>query len=189
MKFARASFIVFVFLTLLFPPFTSAQKYLFNRLDIATGTAPLGVAVADFNKDGISDFAVANGGSGTVSVFLGKTDGRFQAPSTLTTGSATAPTAIVAVDFNLDGKVDIAVTLNGANNIMVFPGTGTGTFNSPLAFGVGTGPTAMVAADFNKDKKLDLAVVNNTASSVSILMNNSTTSAISFTAGSTISPV
>jgi VCBS repeat protein len=187
MQFVRASFIVCFFFALLFTPFASAQKYLFNRLDSATGTAPQGVAVGDFNKDGISDFAVANSGSGTVSVFFGKSDGTFQAPSTLTTGSATAPTAIAAVDFNLDGKIDLAVTLNGANNVMVFPGTGTGTFNSPLTFSVGTGPTAMVATDFNKDKKLDLAVVNNTASSVSILMNNSTTSAISFTAGSTIS--
>jgi hypothetical protein len=187
MQALRVFLVACVVSALLFTPLASAQKYLFNRLDLATGISPQGLALGDFNKDGISDFAVANGGSGTVSVFLGKSDGTFQVPSTLTTGTATAPTAIVAVDFNLDGKLDLAVTLNGGNNVMVFPGTGTGTFNSPLTFAVGTGPTAMVAADFNKDKKLDLAVVNNTASSVSILMNNSTTSAVSFTVGSTIS--
>jgi FG-GAP-like repeat/Abnormal spindle-like microcephaly-assoc'd, ASPM-SPD-2-Hydin len=186
MQLVRAFFIVCIVSALLSAPFAFAQKYLFNRLDLPTGAAPQGVAVGDFNKDGISDFAVANSGSGTISVYLGKVDGTFQAPATLATGSATSPTAIVATDFNLDGKIDLAATLNGANNVMVFPGTGTGIFNTPLTFSVGTGPTAMIAADFNKDKKLDLAVVNNAASSVSILTNNSTTSAISFTAGSSI---
>ena len=187
MQAVRASFVTCLVSLLLFTSVAFGQKYLFNRLDVSTGASPQGVAVADFNKDGISDFAVANSGSGTISVYLGKVDGTFQTPSTLSTGTASAPTGIVAADFNLDGKVDLTVTLNGSNSVKVFSGTGTGTFNSPLTFSVGTGPTALVAADFNGDKKLDLAVVNNTASSVSILMNKSTTSSISFTAGSTIS--
>lgn len=187
MQLVRAAFLVCFTCALLFTPPAIAQKYLFNRLDVPTGSSPQGVAVGDFNKDGLSDFAVANTGSNTISVHLGKVDGTFQTPATLSTGAASAPTAIVAADLNLDGKIDLAVTLNGANTVMVFPGTGTGTFNSPLTFPVGTGPTAMVAANFNSDKKLDLAVVNNTASSVSILMNSSTTAAISFLAGSTIS--
>ena len=171
---------------LLSAPLAFTQQYLFNRLDLATGSSPQGVAVGDFNKDGISDFAVANTASGTVSVFLGKSNGTFQVPATLATGTASAPTAIIAADFNLDGKIDLAVTLNGADNVMVFPGNGNGTFGSPLTFSVGTGPTAMVAADFNGDKKLDLAVANNTASSVSILVNKSTTASISLSLTSTI---
>ncbi len=182
----RAAFIICFACAFLLTPSAFAQKYLFNRLDLATGTSPQGVAVGDFDKDGLSDFAVANTGSDTVSVYPGRLDGVFETPANLSTGSATAPTSIIAADFNLDGKVDLAVTLNGANNVMVFPGLGNGSFGSPLTFAVGTGPTAVVAADFTGDKKLDLAVVNNAAASVSILINNSTNSSISFTAGSTI---
>lgn len=186
MEVIRASVAACVISTLLSAPLAFTQKYLFNRLDLATGNSPQGVAVADFNKDGISDFAVANTAIGTVSVYLGKSDGTFQTPATLATGTASAPTAIIAVDFNRDGRIDLAVTLNGADNVMAFPGNGNGTFGSPLTFSVGTGPTAMVAADFNGDKNLDLAVVNNVASSVSILINKSTTASISFSPASTI---
>jgi FG-GAP-like repeat/Abnormal spindle-like microcephaly-assoc'd, ASPM-SPD-2-Hydin len=186
MRSLRILCAICVFALTLYAPTAFAQFYFFNRLDLTTGKSPQGVAVGDFNKDGISDFAVANSADGTISVYLGKPDGTFQAPTTLSTGAASKPTAVVAADFNGDGKLDLAVTLNGANNVMVFPGTGAGTFNTPLTFGVGTGPIALVAADFNGDKKLDLAVANNTASSVTILINNSSTT-ISFTTGSTIS--
>ncbi len=187
MRLLRISVIACFVIPVLFTPIGLAQKYLFNRLDVPTGTSPQGIAAADFNKDGISDFAVAHTGSDTVGVYLGKADGTFLAPSSTTTGSASAPTGLVAVDFDLDGKIDLALTLNGANNVIIFPGTGTGTFNTGLTLGVGTGPTALVAADLNGDKKPDLAVVNNTASSVSILMNNSTAGSISFVHGTTIS--
>ncbi len=187
MRSLRIFSATFLFALTMYTPTAFGQSYLFNRLDMATGKSPQGVAVGDFNKDGNNDFAVANDADGTISVYLGKPDGTFQAPSTLSTGSASAPTGIVAADFNGDGKLDLAATLNGANNVMVFPGTGTGTFNSPVTFSVGTGPIALVAADFNGDKKLDLAVANNTASSVTILINNSSSGSISFTTGSTIS--
>ena len=68
---------------------------------------PGGVAVSDFNGDGISDLAVTNGASGTVTILLGNGDGSF------TLGTApqarSNPGAIVAGDFNGDGKMDLAV--------------------------------------------------------------------------------
>jgi hypothetical protein len=166
-------------------PAALAQKYLFDRLEMATGHSPEGVAVGDFNKDGLIDFAVANNADGTISVYLGKPDGTFNAPVTYSTGTASAPTGLVAADFNGDGKLDLAAALNGANTVAILTGTGSGTFNAPVSFSVGTGPVALVAADFNGDKKTDLAVANYTASSVSILINNSTVTKVSFTAGAT----
>jgi hypothetical protein len=40
-----------------------------------TGSGPHGVTVGDFNRDGWPDLAVADGGSGTVSILINKADG------------------------------------------------------------------------------------------------------------------
>ena len=68
--------------------------------------------------------------------------------------------AIVAGDFNGDGKLDLAVTDSGGNAVLVLLGNGDGTFQPPITIAVGNGPDAIVAGDFNNDGKLDLAVAN-----------------------------
>ncbi len=47
-------------------------------LQLPSGFLPTALAAADFNKDGHIDFAVADKGNNTVSVFLGNGDGTFQ---------------------------------------------------------------------------------------------------------------
>ncbi len=53
---------------------------------LTTGTTPSAIATGDFNGDGIPDAAVANSGSGTVTVMLGVGDGTFSAGTTINTG-------------------------------------------------------------------------------------------------------
>ena len=50
------------------------------------GYEPLCVVVADFNRDGKPDLAVANGGSNTVSILRGNGDGTFAAAVNYATG-------------------------------------------------------------------------------------------------------
>jgi hypothetical protein len=161
-----------------------AQAYFFNKLELPSGKAPQSLAVGDFNKDGMPDFAVANNGDNTISVFLGKVDGTFEVLTPISTGAATAPSAIVSADFNGDGNLDLAVVLNGANSVAIYTGKGDGTFNAATSFATGTGPVALVASDFNGDKKSDLAIVNNTASSVTVLLNTSSGGTVKFSPAS-----
>ena len=49
------------------------------RTDYDTGKGPISVAIADFNKDGHPDLAVANQTDGTISILLGIGDGTFVA--------------------------------------------------------------------------------------------------------------
>ena len=164
--------------------FAPAQSYLLNKLELPTGKAPLGVAVGDFNKDGMPDFAVVNNGDNTISVFLGQANGTFQALTPFSTGTGSAPYAIAAADFDGDGKLDLAVARNGANDVAIFTGKGDGTFNAATTFAAGTGPVALAVADFNGDKKLDLAVANYTASSLTVLLNTTSGGNLSFSPAS-----
>src|SRR5262249_15773373 len=65
------------------------------------------LAVADFNRDGLADVAVANHDSGDVSVLLGRGDGTFEPQRRF--DATAAPFALDVGDFNNDGTPDLAV--------------------------------------------------------------------------------
>ncbi|HEY2015343.1 MAG TPA: VCBS repeat-containing protein, partial [Bryobacteraceae bacterium] len=132
----------------------------------------MSVAVADFNGDGVSDFAVANRNSNNVTVFLGDGSGGFSPASGSPFAVGTSPTAIAAADFNKDGKPDLAVANGGSNDVTLLLGTGSGTFvasgRSPVA--VGTDPISIISGDFNLDGLQDLAVANLDSKDVTVLL-------------------
>ena len=70
------------------------------------------------------------------------------------------PDAIVAGDFNGDGRTDLAVANSYDNDVSVLLGNGDGTFQTQVTYAVGSGPVAIVAGDFNGDGRTDLAVAN-----------------------------
>jgi hypothetical protein len=76
------------------------------------GAYPNSVAVADFNRDGIPDLAVANWGGHSVSVLLGDGHGGFSpaAGSPFPIGSAVGPAHLAVGDFNGDGAPDVVAT-------------------------------------------------------------------------------
>src|SRR5262245_29140801 len=85
----------------------NAQVYVFNGTKFATGDKPQSVKIADFNKDGNQDLAIANFNDNTVSVLLGAAGGVFQPRVSYAVG--TNPIAVALGDFNKDGKLDLAV--------------------------------------------------------------------------------
>ena len=122
-----------------------------------SGTA--GIAVADFNGDGVLDIAATNSTSNLVQILLGNGNATYTNNGFVSVGNS--PGGIVAGDFNGDGKSDLAVANATGNSIQILLGNGDGTFVSgpPIPVG-GVLPTSMVAADFNRDGKLDLAVID-----------------------------
>jgi hypothetical protein len=75
---------------------------------LATGQTPTAVAIADFNGDGIPDFAVTDPQTDSVSVYLGLGQGLFNTPFELPVG--TNPTAILAASLSGAALPDVAIT-------------------------------------------------------------------------------
>src|ERR1700687_3063564 len=171
----------------------------------SVGRNPSSVVVADFNGDGNLDFAVANQGDNTISVFKGHSKGGFAefpgSPFALTntsTVSEKGPVAMVAANFrsatnrsNNSPEIDLAVVNQTSNNVAILLSSVNANsniafaeaINSPIA--VGQTPVAIATADLNGDAVPDLAVVNQGDNTVSILLGSSNLDAtFSFATGS-----
>jgi uncharacterized repeat protein (TIGR01451 family) len=149
---------------------------LFTPTSFTADTGASSVATADFNRDGVLDLAVTNGGLSTVSILLGNTNGSFGAKNDLTVGAA--PAFVATADFNADGKLDVAVVNKNSNTVSVLLGAGNGTFAARTAstdFTVGTlpitSPSTVAIGDFNRDGKPDMAVTCTASAQLTILLN------------------
>ena len=148
-------------------------------LGAAGGRDPYAVAVGDFDGDGKPDLAVTNHAGSTVSILLNNTErdaagASYRLAATQAVGSL--PHALVAGDFNGDGKPDLATANIGDSSVSILLADGARDREvhfSVLSLAIeGLGPIAIAAGDFNGDGKLDLATANYFGGTVSILLND-----------------
>ena len=90
-----------------------------SRIQIDETSAPLHVAVADYNRDGLLDIArtMGDGTNGLLQILRGNGDGTFQAPNRYLVPppvSSRGGIMILAGDWNADAKPDIAFVEGGA---------------------------------------------------------------------------
>jgi Bacterial Ig-like domain (group 3)/FG-GAP-like repeat len=121
-----------------------------------------GLSTADLNGDGIADLVVASTGFsppnvGTLTVYLGKGDGTFQAPVTI--GLSIPATGVTIDDVNGDGKLDLVATSllgSGTTGINVLLGDGKGNFGVPIPGPPNASGITAAVGDFNGDGKKDI---------------------------------
>ena len=132
---------------------------------------PHGIAIDDFNWDGLYDVAVSNANAGTVAILMNRLDawGMLSPARTITVGGG--PTGTATTDFNWDGYADIVVTNSFSNNIAVLLGVGDGTFRNPEFFGTAGGPIFVSVNDFFTDGLPDVVTANAYSGVMSILIN------------------
>jgi hypothetical protein len=138
----------------------------------AAGPSPSSIAAGDFNSDNKLDLAVASGGGQNVSILLGDGAGGFAAPASVSTGGTAEGRALVAVDVNGDGKIDLAVANRQEGNVVVLLGDGAGSFNQSTAYNTGAAnPFVIAASDLNGDALPELLVGHETSQKISVFLN------------------
>ncbi|HEV2835468.1 MAG TPA: VCBS repeat-containing protein [Pyrinomonadaceae bacterium] len=109
--------------------------------------------IADFNRDGFLDLALAlgNGTNGLMEIRPGNGDGTFRAPTRYFVPPAQSSIGggtIVNGDFNRDGRPDIALPIVGASPALALALNSTGAATVQPAYGsVTANPSAVVSGN------------------------------------------
>jgi hypothetical protein len=158
------------------------------KVDFATGTQPIFVAMGDIDGDDLADLAVANYGSTTVSVYRNAgnsgsiTTASFVPKVDFTTG--VFPYSVSIGDLDGDGKADLVVANNGNATVSLYRNTSssgaitTASFAAKVDLTTGDAPTFLAMGDLDGDSKVDLAVANRFSNTVSVIRNMSSSGSI-----------
>jgi hypothetical protein len=128
------------------------------------GYQPADATSGDFNGDGRPDLAVVS--PGEIDIFINRGGTTFDR----TVIGGWPFTDITTRDLNNDGKLDLVVasgrwylfeTAGDPGRVLVLPGNGNGTFQTPVVYETGVyGTMSIVVGDFNADGKQDVATGN-----------------------------
>jgi uncharacterized protein (TIGR03437 family) len=151
-----------------------------NRSKDPLGTASQNTIITDLAGDGVGAIVGLDrrGAPGQVVVATANPDFSLRSAAGYPVGAN--PQAVVAGDFNGDGKHDVAVVYFGPLNnsapggVSLLLGNGDGTLQPAVNYPAGLGAIAAAAWDFNGDGKGDLAVLNNQDSTVTIMFGGAT---------------
>lgn len=150
---------------------TMAESFPLNSISL--GTEPTYMVEADFNGDGIPDFAMipVNNSVTSITVLLGKGDGTFTTVST-SFSAISAYSQMAVGDFNGDGIPDLVITPGSSGPLQIWLGNGDGTFTLKSSYAVSVGGPAV--GDFNGDGNADIAVIDNYSNqdSIAVLLGN-----------------
>jgi hypothetical protein len=153
---------------------------------VATGKVNYGVGgypwytplLADFNGDGLLDVVIPDDNFNIV-YLQGYGDGSFEAsvnyPLPNSFDQFAWSYSVATGDFNGDGFPDVVVGQRnnyGSTGMVVYLGTGDGTFPPGVSYGESASLSYVTVADFNGDGKLDIAATDSLSGTVQIFLGN-----------------
>src|SRR5215216_2665212 len=149
-----------------------------SRIQIDETSAPLHVAVADYNRYGLLDIArtMGDGTNGLLQILRGNGDGTFQAPDRYLIPppvSSRGGIMILAGDWNADAKPDIAFVEGGAGAPTINVLTNT-TGGAPPSLGMASlslNPTTVTGGN-SSTGTVTLTAIAPAATTVTITSNN-----------------
>jgi titin len=138
----------------------SAAQPTLERIPVVAGTTdavPRGVAIADFDGDGIADLVVGyrSARGGFVLVRLTDPDSRSFRAEPVREPLDFDPQLVAAGDFDADGRVDLAVEAAGSNTLTVLHGDGRGDFVRRSWLPVEGELSTIASADVNRPDGID----------------------------------
>lgn len=149
--------------------FGNGDGTLKSSITTPLGTTAYTVAVADLNRDGNLDAAIASNFD-DFAVLLGDGTGSFGSAVYYNTIQGFGN--IQAGDFNGDGTLDLALAgiASGQQGLSIFTGNGDGTFQAEEFYPAGKDISrGIVLGDFNGDHMIDIVVSDQDAGAIALL--------------------
>jgi hypothetical protein len=151
------------------------------------GSGPLGMTAMDFDGDGLTDLAVANGNDNTVTMYLNaSTSGvpNLIEQTPMNAPSGYYPQSLATGDLDGDGKPDMVMINSNLPDVIVYQNVSTVghltmTQLPPLAE-TGYGDNWVAIGDLNGDGKPEIVVAELSSSTLAIFPNTSSVGSISF---------
>jgi hypothetical protein len=145
-----------------------------DGLDTTTGVPAIrsvaqsvGVAAGDFLGNGRNSLVVVNRGAHSFTVLPGEGRGGFAEPQVALTTSTSdglrinnQPGAVVAGDFNRDGRLDLAVLMQDTGQVWVYTNNGAGAFAHTFTIPAGDEASGLSVVPGGGPGLLDLLVGN-----------------------------
>jgi len=143
------------------PDFVVADAGTITALDkpYAAGGTVKALALGDLNADGRPDIVSANGT--TLSALLAKADKTFAAAAATPILPQEQALDVAIGQLTNDTKPDLVIA-TGKDDVMVFPGDGSGGFGVPVYVPVAAAANRVALADVNHDGRTDIAVATPT---------------------------
>lgn len=129
----------------------------FSMPQIISGSGyMLGLAKGLFNADGALDLMAVEttGGLNSANLIINNSNGTFTAADRVPVGPT--PRRIAAADFDLDGIVDMAVTITGNSSVAIVRGKSNNIFNKPTVLASPARNKTLLFNDMNLDGAPDV---------------------------------
>jgi len=154
-------------------------------LDIIQGVREVGIA--DLNGDGKPEIVVTNSTTNNIYIFKNESSGGNLSinptPTKIEVTGATETLALELQDMDGDGKTDIVASKNQGSDLFILKNASTPSafiFPSVTKITLPGFFRDVATADFNRDGKLDIVTTSLFTAQAVVLINNSSTTAISF---------
>jgi len=147
-----------------------AGGFLGGALQVAVGSYPGGIAIADLDQDGRQDLLTIAAGSevtGGVIVHLGQGLGGIAPLPSAAIGGW--PIDAVAADVDGDGDLDVLTTDYASDLVIAVWGDGAGALDGWLGFAAGPDPVDLIWQDVTGDGLPDAVVTNASGSTLTLL--------------------
>jgi surface antigen len=150
---------------------------------LTTDQGPEGIVAVDLDGDGKPDLAVANASGGTVTIFRNvSTPGALAFTLAAQIFVPATPHRIAVADFDGDGKLDLIVTSNSAEEVTVLHNAsspGIITIDTQTSFTTQSFPNQLAVADIDGDGRPDILVPVSNSGNLEIYRNTSTPGSVS----------